>query len=343
MSNVRKLITDALLILLSGLLIADFTSWLARALGWSTYVFTEDAFVAHGTESTLVLTFGFGLALVIAFGLDRARVVTLGRVLFTPSSPGGRGWRWHLGVVFGLILFLSLRTTEASLRELLDPDGLAGAVRLWSGLTHPNFDVLGKTIALALQTVLIAFLATVLAVPFAGVLSFAAAQNLASRRSLRALYYLVRFGLNVARSIEPLIWALIFTVWVGVGPFAGMLALLVHAIASLTKYYSEIIEAVDDGPLEAIRSTGARPFQVIWYAVVPQVILPFIAMTIYRWDTNVRMATVIGLVGGGGIGTLLIQYQGQAMWPEVGCIVLVIAVIVWALDLISAHLRDALK
>ena len=71
--------------------------------------------------------------------------------------------------------------------------------------------------------------------------------------------------------------------------------------------------------------------------------LQFIAYTIYRWDTNVRMATVIGLVGGGGIGTMLIRYQGQAMWPEVGCIIIVIAAVVWLMDTASAYLREALK
>jgi phosphonate transport system permease protein len=149
--------------------------------------------------------------------------------------------------------------------------------------------------------------------------------------------------MNVSRSIEPLIWALIFTVWVGVGPFAGMLALMIHSISSLAKYYSEILESVDEGPIDGVRSTGATSIQVIWFSIVPQITLPYIAMTIYRWDTNVRMATVIGLVGGGGIGTLLIQYQGQAMWPEVGCIILVIAVIVWAMDIASAYVREALK
>ena len=128
----------------------------------------------------------------------------------------------------------------------------------------------------------------------------------------------------------------------GGGAFAGMLALMMHSVASLTKYYSEIIENVSQGPIDAVRCTGANSIQVLWYAVIPQIVLPYIAMTIYRWDTNVRMATVIGLVGGGGIGTLLIQYQGQGMWREVGCIVLVIASIVWLMDAASANIRDSL-
>jgi len=81
---------------------------------------------------------------------------------------------------------------------------------------------------------------------------------------------------------------------------------------------------------------------VVWYAVVPQIVLPFLSFTIYRWDINVRMATIIGLVGGGGIGTMLMQYQGLARWHEVGLIVLIIAIVVWVMDYISAKIREAI-
>jgi phosphonate transport system permease protein len=130
---------------------------------------------------------------------------------------------------------------------------------------------------------------------------------------------------------------------VGIGPFAGMLALMLHSVASLTKQYSEIVECIFEGPVEGIKATGAGKLQTIRYGVVPQIVLPYISFTIYRWDINVRMATIIGLVGGGGIGTMLIQYQGQALWREVGCIVVVIAVVVWLLDTGSAYIREAIK
>jgi phosphonate transport system permease protein len=194
-----------------------------------------------------------------------------------------------------------------------------------------------------INTVFMAFLATILAIPVAFLLSFIAAKNLMTGWIGFPIYAIVRTFLNITRSVEPLIWAVIFTVWVGVGPFAGMLALLIHSISSLAKQYSEIIEEANQGPIDGIRSTGANQIQTIWYGIVPQVMLQFIAYTIYRWDTNVRMATVIGLVGGGGIGTMLIKYQGQAMWPEVGCIILVIAAVVWLMDTASAYLREALK
>ena len=118
--------------------------------------------------------------------------------------------------------------------------------------------------------------------------------------------------------------------------------LCLHSIASLTKLYSEQIESIDNGPIDAITATGAHPIQVVWFGVVPQILLPYLSFTIYRWDINVRMATVIGLVGGGGIGNLLMQYQGQARWNEVGMLVVLIALIVWIMDWGSSKIREAL-
>jgi phosphonate transport system permease protein len=111
----------------------------------------------------------------------------------------------------------------------------------------------------------------------------------------------------------------------------------------LAKLYSEQIEAIDKGLVESVAATGAHPIQVIWFGVVPQIVIPFMSFTIYRWDINVRMATIIGLVGGGGIGTLLMQYQGMAMWNEVGLLVLVIALIVWFMDFLSSKIREAIQ
>jgi phosphonate transport system permease protein len=138
------------------------------------------------------------------------------------------------------------------------------------------------------------------------------------------------------------VWAIIFVLWVGVGPFAGMLALLVHSVAALGKLYSEAIESIDPGPVEAIRATGAGFLQVLRYGVVPQVVPPFLAFTVYRWDINVRMATVLGLVGGGGIGDLLINYQQLAAWSKVGTIIVAITLVVWLMDVASSKARERL-
>jgi phosphonate transport system permease protein len=127
---------------------------------------------------------------------------------------------------------------------------------------------------------------------------------------------------------------------VGLGPFAGIIALTVHSIAALGKLYSEAIEGIDAGPIEAIQATGATSLQTIMYAVIPQMIPPFVSFSIYRWDINVRMSTVIGLVGGGGIGFILIQYIRLLDYRAAGIAVWFIAFTVAILDYVSSEIRQ---
>ena len=126
---------------------------------------------------------------------------------------------------------------------------------------------------------------------------------------------------------------------VGLGPFAGIVALTLHSVAALGKLYSEAIEGIDPGPIEAIQATGATRLQTIVHAVVPQMIPPFVSFSIYRWDTNVRMSTVIGLVGGGGVGFILVQYVRLLDYRAAGIAVWFIAVTVAILDYVSAEIR----
>ncbi len=154
------------------------------------------------------------------------------------------------------------------------------------------------------------------------------------------VYTLVRTILNFLRAIEPLIMVIVFAVWVGIGPFAGVLALSLHTIASLGKLYSEQVESILPGPLEAITATGANRLQMIVYAVVPQIIPPYIAFTLYRWDINVRMSTVIGFAGGGGIGFLLQQNINLLQYRQAAVQILAIAVVVATLDYVSAAVRE---
>ncbi len=192
-----------------------------------------------------------------------------------------------------------------------------------------------------LETVFLALMGTTMAVFVAIPLSFLGARNLMTRNPLgTSIYVLTRTFFNITRSIEPLILAIVFTVWVGLGPFAGVLALGLHSIAALGKLYSEQIESIDPGPIEAVTATGARPLQVIRYAVVPQVVPPFIAFTIYRWDINVRFSTVIGFVGGGGIGFILQQYINLLQYRQAATAVWAITIVVAAMDYLSAVIRE---
>lgn len=251
----------------------------------------------------------------------------------------------HLSwIVFSLSIISGWIITKISPIDFFSQQGLNGAGNIFYALITPELSIIDIALKALVETIYIALIATIIALPFSFVLGFLSARTLMNNSLTSSIIYnIVRITANFSRSIEPLIWAIIFSVWVGIGPFAGMLALMVHTVASLTKQYSEQIEDIDNGPIEAIEATGAHPLQVIYYGIIPQIVLPFLSFTIYRWDINVRMATIIGLVGGGGIGTMLMQFQGLAQWHEVGLIILMIALVVWVMDYISARVREVLR
>lgn len=245
--------------------------------------------------------------------------------------------------LFNLTFIAGWLITKISIIDLFSKEGIEGANRIFHALFRPELGIFDDALFAIIETIYLALIATLLSIPPTLIISFLTARNLMKDHWFTfAIYYVLRIVLNFVRSIEPLIWAIIFSVWVGIGPYAGMIALLVHTIAANAKLYSEAIESIEEGPVDAIAATGANKLQVIWYAVVPQIVLPFLSFTIYRWDINVRMATVIGLVGGGGIGTMLMQYQGLGQWHEVGLIVIMIAIVVWIMDYISAKIREAI-
>ncbi len=153
------------------------------------------------------------------------------------------------------------------------------------------------------------------------------------------IYTITRTLLNATRSIEPLIYVIIFVVWVGIGPFAGALALGLHTTAALAKLYSEQVESILPGPLEAVQATGANRIQTIVYAVVPQIVTPYISFTMYRWDINVRMSTIIGFAGGGGIGFLLQQNIRLLDYRAASTQMIAIAIVVATMDYTSSILR----
>lgn len=155
-----------------------------------------------------------------------------------------------------------------------------------------------------------------------------------------AIYSVARTIFNALRSIEALIMVIVFAVWVGIGPFAGVLALGLHTVAALAKLYSEQVESISAGPLEAVLATGANRLQMIVYAVIPQIVPPYISFTMYRWDINVRMSTIIGFAGGGGIGFLLQQNINLLNYRAASAQILAIAIVVSLMDYLSSALRQ---
>jgi phosphonate ABC transporter permease subunit PhnE len=154
------------------------------------------------------------------------------------------------------------------------------------------------------------------------------------------IYTVTRTFLNTLRSVEAVIMAIVFVIAVGIGPFAGVLALGLHTIVSLAKLYSEQVESISAGPLEAVQATGANRLQTIIYAVVPQIVPPYISYTMYRWDINVRMSTIIGIVGGGGIGFVLIQNINLLNYRAASAQMIAIAIVVSMMDYISSVMRE---
>ncbi len=154
-----------------------------------------------------------------------------------------------------------------------------------------------------------------------------------------AIYTVTRTILNVLRAIEPVIMGFVLVIWVGIGPFAGVMALMLHSIADLGKLFSEQVENIEEGPVEAVVATGANKVQTIDFAVVPQIVPQYLAFIFYRWDINVRMSTIIGFVGGGGIGLLLFRSTNLTQYRQASVMVIAIAVVVILLDYTSSKVR----
>ncbi len=264
---------------------------------------------------------------------------------FAPSRPVELIWRDQAGATASIAKLTTdtsgrFQTTITVPNVIGTEHALVAQVTLEGSRLGPS-DALKRTAFRMVETVFLALMGTTLAIVVAVPLSFLGAKNLMSRSRLSLwIYYAVRTAMNIARSVEPLIIATVFAVWVGIGPFAGVLALALHSIASLGKLYSEQIESIDAGPIEAITATGASMFQIVRYAVVPQIVPPFIAFTIYRWDINVRMSTIIGFVGGGGLGFLLLQYIQLLLWQQASTAILGIVLIVAAMDVLSSKVRE---
>ena len=226
-------------------------------------------------------------------------------------------------------------------------DGKASQISFEISLPNGNL-VVAKTLKDVIDamfvTIFMALIATTIGTIIAIPLSFLAASNITRRGKIgTVVYYLVRAFLNIIRSYEPLVLATIFAMIVGFGsPFAGVIALSITTAASLGKMFSEAVESIDSGPIEAITATGANRMQVVMFAVVPQIIPDFLSFTIYHWDINVRISTIIGFVGGGGIGYFLSQRINTLQYSQAGTALLAIILVVWALDFLSSELRKNL-
>lgn len=247
------------------------------------------------------------------------------------QAPGPAGLA---AVLLGLAAIgWSWRGSGFSISELID--GLPRIGDFLARLWPPDFDRLPRILGLLRETLQMAVLGTALGAVLSLVIAFGATSTIAPRW----LYALTRLLLNVLRSVPDLIYALVFVSAVGLGPFAGILALTLGSVGSIGKVYAEAMEAVDEGPVEAVTSTGASRRQVITWAVLPQSAPVLISYTLLLFEGNVRGATILGLVGAGGIGMELTTAMRLYDYGHLFAIIISIIVLVTVIDHISAVIR----
>jgi phosphonate transport system permease protein len=263
--------------------------------------------------------------------------MNIGSYTFLVSRPGTRlGWwpRVAVGIAAIGTLWWAARGSQVSFSEL--NKGLPWIGDFLGRMFPPNWAFLEKLVTPAIETVQIAIWGTLLAVILAVPVCFFAARNLAPNL---AVFHFTRQVFNITRGINEIILALVFVAAVGLGPFPGVLALAVHGAGMLGKFFSESIEEIDQGPIEALRSTGAGPVQIVVFAVIPQVITAWIAVVLYRFETNLRQATVLGMVGAGGIGFELVGSMKLFQYQDTAACILVIIAMVMVADSASTKLR----
>jgi len=187
------------------------------------------------------------------------------------------------------------------------------------------------------QTLAMAFLGTMLASAAALVIGFLAARNTMPISPLR---HLVRRILDVLRGVDQLVWGLVFVRAVGLGPLAGVLAIFVSDTGTLSKLYSEAIENIDRKQVEGVRATGAGPIKVVRYGYMPQVLPVFISQSLYFFESSTRSATILGLVGAGGVGMIIIERFRANLFDQVTFVVLNVLVCIFAIDWLSKKIRE---
>ena len=244
--------------------------------------------------------------------------------------------RWAGWAAIAAVFIWSAVATEVSIGRMIE-----GLPFMWDFLRRmvpPDPSVLGNALHGAIQTIQIAIVGTVVAAVLALPVGFAAARNAAPPW----LFYGSRLLLNAFRAVDTLVYALFFVAAVGLGPFPGVLAVIVYTTTVLAKLYSEAIEAIEPGPVEAVRATGATPLQVLRWGVLPQLVPQFLSFTLYRFETNIRAAAILGFVGAGGIGFYVQTYLRLLNYPAAATVLLVLVVLVMMVDFASSRLRARL-
>lgn len=269
-------------------------------------------------------------AQALAAGARDGRAATL-----RPKAPAKRGWSSLAGWAIAFVLLgASWRGADMRPLELFSDAGNMG--QFAREFFPPDFTEWHTYLHEMLVTLAVAIWGTALAIVCAVPCGLACAYNLAPRWVLHP----VRRVMDACRAINEMVFAMLFIVAVGLGPFAGVLALWVHTTGVLAKLFAEAVEAIDPRPAEGVRATGASPLDEIVYGVLPQVLPLWISYALYRFESNVRSAMVVGMVGAGGIGVVLYEAIRSFNYAQTSAVILMVIVVVTFIDVVSAWLRE---
>lgn len=250
----------------------------------------------------------------------------------------------NVGLGLGAVVFVAcLVVVEAKWSRLAEaPPIIANYLGLMADgvfvdpLADPTRGFWATALALMIESVHMAWIGTLIGAAFSLPLAFLAAENV----SPRPVVFVTRQVLNAIRAVPELVLAIIVMLPIfGLGPVAGTMALGVHSIGTLGKLTSEVIESAEGGPVETALASGARPLQILRHATVPQVMPEVVAFWLYRFEINIRAGAVLGVLGAGGIGSLLSSILSRRLWERAGITLVVVILVTIAVDLISARLR----
>lgn len=255
------------------------------------------------------------------------------------SPPRHRGARWGGFTAVGLVLVWALVSTGTSVASLIE--GREGAARLVRGFLSPDWsaEFLGIVAAAAVETVQISLAGLVIAVGLGLPLAVLQAGNAGAPAVVRVSARMIATSL---RGIPELLWALLFVAAVGLGPTAGAWAIGLHGAGLLAKLCAELLESVDPAPVEAVRMTGAGAAATTALAILPQARTGIVSLTLYQWECNIRTATVVGFVGGGGIGQALDIALRLFRYAELSTLVLAVLALIVGVDQVSRLVRRRL-
>lgn len=241
---------------------------------------------------------------------------------------------WFAGALIVALLAWGWAPTEMQKITMLVTDW-RNMAEFGSAFLSPNFRDWESYMLSMVETVQIALWGTALAVIIGVPFAILSSSNVCPQWVVQP----IRRLMDASRAINEIVFALLFVVAVGLGPLAGVLALAVHNIGIIAKLFSEAVEAIDPRPVEGIRATGATRLQEVIFGIIPQVMPLWSSFTLYRFETNVRSATVLGLVGAGGIGQPLYENIRSFAYAETAAIIIIVVLTVMIIDVISAQLR----